>query len=124
MVSAEKHCLGEIHLLAGSEKVLYSKGFPDANTTLRNNPGDEQSEPHILGTSGKTWRSTNKPSSSFSPNNCQTQSKIVAMNENTPAITIIDIGQTYPFKDRISKFGSKTYAIYKKYLTQSWLFLL
>lgn len=124
LVSVEEHCLGEIHLLEGSEKFLCSKGFLDANTTLRNDPGDKQSEPRILGRHRKTWRSTNKPLRSFSPNNCQTQSKMIEMNQNTPAITIIDFDQTYPFKDRISKFGSKTYAIYKKYLKRSLLFLL
>ena len=62
--------------------------FSQANTTLRNDLGDEQSKPYNLGKPSKTRRRRKKPERGLSTNNFQTQNKMTETNYNTPATTI------------------------------------
>ena len=90
-VAAEEQCPWGIYLLAGRELALCLKGrcyfmllgfffFFQANTTLRNDLGDEQSKPYNLGKPSKTRRRRKKPERGLSTNNFQTQNKMTEVN--------------------------------------------
>lgn len=96
-VAAEEHCTwGNLPLVrqwasstslsftltnhvSKGDMTLFSK-ISWSKHTLRNGSDNKQSEPHILGIPRKTWRNISNPLSSFSPNNYQTQNKMIEMN--------------------------------------------